>query len=327
MTNRLYDDSSLFSIVMPTKNRPIFLQRSLLFLENQDFSGQLLIVDGSDDPMSTENQWIIDSHTTLNIIYIHTGNLGNALTEMHQGLKNVTSKYSLMYHDDDFFFLDEIDKCIDFLENNSDYVSAKGRFVWLSQVQDKEFKFSNQPMYSFTEVVNERRLANMFDCYCHLFFSVIRREVFCHVLSHVPQYLDQGWFDQFASSLILGVRGKSHTFDGLFCIRQVHPDQHHRRIIQASPYSHFPMILASPDFSKSYQDFRKCLIDSCQNFVCIDNEQLGTILDHGLLSLLKRGFAGGTPPEHQDLEVMKQLQETGSVEQRKIRQVVSLIIK
>ena len=152
--------------------------------------------------------------------------------------------------------------------------------------------------------------------------SVVKREVFCHVLSHVPQYLGQGWFDQFALSLILGVRGKSYTSDGLFCIRQVHPEQHHRHIARDSPYSHFPMILASPDFSNIYQDFRRCLIENCRNFVSVDDGQLGSILDHGLLSLLNRGFVGPAPPEQQDLEIMKRLKETDSTEQQKIRQVL-----
>ena len=326
MENQLCNDPNLFTILIPTKDRPAFLKRALGFLYSQGFLGQILVIDGSNDDISFDNQQIVNNQATLNTIYIHT-NLGNAWTEMYQGLKGITSKYSLLYHDDDFFFLDEIDRCIDFLENNDDYVSAKGRFVFINQSQNKEIELVSQQMFSYTNATNEHRLMDIFNRYCHLFFSVTPREVFLQIADQIPKYLDYGWFDQFAHSLLIGVHGKSYTSDGLFCIRQCHPEQTHRRMIQNTPHLYFPQILASPDFSNIYQNFRKCLIRGCRDYVSVDDEKLGHILDQGLLLLLKRGFVGKAPPEQQDLDVIKRLKEPNSIEQQKVGQVLSYLMR
>lgn len=321
MLSRLYNDPNLFTIVIPTKNRPTFLARSFDFLESQGFTGQVLIADGSDDTSGNENQRITNDSRIFRTVYIHSGDLGHTLKESYEGLKEIKSKYILYCHDDDFYFLDEIDRCLGFLEHNEDYVSAKGCFIWLSRFPNKKNKLSSQKMFSYSDPIGESRLMSMFRRYCHLHFAVMRRDAFLYVAKQVPKYLGLGWFDQFAHTLIVGVLGKSHTFEGLYCIRQDHQGQHHRHMIKTSPYSHFPMILASPDFSKIYQDFRRCLITSCRNFVSVNDEELGKILDQGLLLLIKRGFVTTIPPEKWDLEVMKRLQKTDSAEQRKIHQV------
>ena len=49
MANRLCNDVDLFTIVMPTMDRPKFLKRSLDFLASQGFEGQVVIPDGSND--------------------------------------------------------------------------------------------------------------------------------------------------------------------------------------------------------------------------------------------------------------------------------------
>ena len=199
MANRLCNDVDLFTIVMPVKDRPEFLKRSLDFLTSQGFTGQVVIPDGSNDAMSFENKQIVDNQKEIKLVYVRTGgDFNNWWIEMYQGLKDIEFKYSLLCPDDDFFFLDEIDYCLDFLENNGDYVSAKGRFVWISRQYEKEtgqlrIQFDNMPMYSFTEPVVEHRIVDMFNRYCHLFFSVMRSDAFLNALEQVPKYFFDNW--------------------------------------------------------------------------------------------------------------------------------------
>ena len=180
MADRLCNDVNLFTIVMPVKDRPEYLRRSLNFLASQGFKGQMVIPDGSNDAMSFVNKQIVDDQKKIKLVYVRTGgDFSNWWIEMRQGLKDIECKYSLLYSDDDFFFLDEIDYCLNFLESNEDYVSARGRFVWigrkyeeLSESSQTRFAWwiESMPMYSFTEPVAERRIADMFNRYCHLFF-------------------------------------------------------------------------------------------------------------------------------------------------------------
>ena len=182
MANRLCNDVDLFTSVMPIKDHPEFLKRSLDFLTSQRFEGQIVIPDGSSKAMSFENKQIVDSQKKIKIVYVYTADISENMgwwIEMYQGLKDVEFKYSLLCPDDDFFFLDEIDYCLDFLENNEDYVSARGRFVWLWRLSEPaRVECLNMPMYSFTEPVTEHRIVDMFNRYCHGFYDIVRRNVF-----------------------------------------------------------------------------------------------------------------------------------------------------
>ena len=340
MKNRLCDNPDLFTIVMPIKDRPEYLKRSLDFLISQGFSGQVVIADGSSEDMSLENKQIVDNQKEIKIVYVYTadvsGNMGWWI-EMHQALEDIEFKYSLLYPDDDFFFLDEVDYCLDFLENNEDYVSARGRFVRIDQSynnngeigqlsESDQIVFSSMLMYSFTIPVVERRIADMFSLYCHGFYDIVRRDVFLHAIDQLPKYFSKcAWFDQFACTILCGIHGKTHTSPRLYCVRQHHSGQKQKRESKVDPYQHWPMLLVSPDFSDIYQSFRQCIIDNCREFVSIDDEELKLIIDHGLVALVKRGFNVGPPLEIQDSELLSRLKDSNSVDYQRILQTLPFL--
>ena len=158
-------------------------------------------------------------------------------------------------------------------------MSAKGRFLWIERYKNKDterlskpnrMRFKNLPMYSFTEFADERHIADMFNYYCHLFFSVMRGDAFLNALEQVPRYFPTtGWLDQFALTIVCGVRGKSHTSSRLYCVRQRHLAQDSARSAKTEPYRSWPRLLASPDFSEHCQNFRQCLIDGFRGFVFV----------------------------------------------------------
>ena len=341
MINRLCNNPDLFTIVMPIKDRPEFLRRSLNFLATQGFLGRVVIADGSNEDMNLENKQIVDSQQEIQIVYVHTadvsGNMGWWI-EMYQALKDKECKYSLLYPDDDFFFLDEVDHCLDFLENNQDYVSARGRFVWIDQSYNNNGEigqisasdqtvFSSMPMYSFTMSVVEHRITDMFSHYCHGFYDIVRRDIFLNVLNQIPKYFSKSaWLEQFACTILCGIHGKTHTSPQLYCIRQHHPDQGQAREARANPYRSWPMLLISPDFSDTYHSFRQCLIDNCREFVSIDDEELKLIIDRGLVALVKRGFGVGLPPlEIQDSELLSRLKDSNSIDYQRMLQTLPFL--
>ena len=70
MASRLCNDANLFTIVMPIKDRPEFLRRSLDFLTSQGFEGQVVIPDGSNKTSSSKNKQIVDSQKKIKIVYV-----------------------------------------------------------------------------------------------------------------------------------------------------------------------------------------------------------------------------------------------------------------
>ena len=96
MANRLCNDVDLFTIVMPTMDRPKFLKRSLDFLASQGFEGQVVIPDGSNDAMSFENKHIVDNQEEIKLVYMRTGgDFNNVWIDTYQALKDIEFKYSL----------------------------------------------------------------------------------------------------------------------------------------------------------------------------------------------------------------------------------------
>ena len=84
--------------------------------------------------------------------------------------------------------------------------------------------------------------------------------------------------------------------------------------------------MISPDFSDDYQRFRQCLIDSCQEFVSASEEQLKSIIDYGLVTLIKRGFGVRPPLERQDREPVSRLKDFSSLNHQRLRQVIQDVL-
>ena len=334
MKNRLCDNPDLFTIVMPIKDRPEFLRRSLDFLTSQGFEGQVVIPDGSNKTSSAKNKQIVDSQKKIKIVYVYTADISGNMgwwREMYEALKDLEFKYSLLYPDDDFFFLDEIDHCLDFLENNEDFVSARGRFAWVQRQHKKpsesnQVQFANMPMYSFTGPVTEHRIVHMFNAYCHGFFDIVRRHVFLNALDQILKYFSRSaWFDQFACTIICGIHGKIYTSSKLYCIRQSHSGQSQKSGGTSEPYLHWPMLLASPDFSEICHSFRQCLINSCRECTSVSEEELTSIIDHGLVALIRRGFGVRPPVETQDRDLLIRLKDSNSIDHRRMRQAIHFL--
>ena len=211
-------------------------------------------------------------------------------------------------------------------------MSAKGRFLWI-QRKNKDTKrlsepdrmrFKHLPMYSFTQFVDERHvvvICSIIIATC--FFSVMRGDAFLSALEQVPRYFPTtGRIDQFAFTIVCGVCGKSHTSARLYCVRQAHPAQGQYPTQAADQYRHWPMLLASPDFSENCQSFRWCLIDNCREFVSTSNELLTSVIDERLVTLIKRGFGVKSPLERQDRAPVSRLKDFSSLNHQRQRQVI-----
>ncbi len=107
------------TIIILTRNRPKYIKRQIDFIK--DWGAQIFILDGSD----TKNLFLHDlSKKEQNIKYVYnTRGFDVRLTHMKNQIK---TKYSMIMSDDEFFVKKSLEMCIDFLENNDDYVSCSG---------------------------------------------------------------------------------------------------------------------------------------------------------------------------------------------------------
>jgi glycosyltransferase domain-containing protein len=129
-------DKSL-TLVIATKNRPQNLAAVLKYYESTKFVYRILIADESDLKFKKLNLETLKSVTNLHIKYYDSGFKGIFDSYLFL-LANVDSDYVINSGDDDFFNIQTINKCIDFLSTHPEYVSAGGISIRILGLWDKK---------------------------------------------------------------------------------------------------------------------------------------------------------------------------------------------
>ncbi len=129
------------TILIPTINRHEYLGRALEYYRTMKFDGCIFIGDSSTGQQLQKNKDLVSNEKSLNIIYrvypnpphLHDGMVVQKMSE------EVSTKYVAQTGDDDFVVVPNIQKCIDFLENNPDFIGAHGSRVALKLRDDEPY--------------------------------------------------------------------------------------------------------------------------------------------------------------------------------------------
>ena len=166
----------LATVMIPTHNRPVFLQRSL------EYWGQ-----------SNYNVFIADSSTEryrealpANCHYEHMPNV-EYYTKCLEIVRKIDSKYIVPCADDDFHALGGVDSAIKFLETHPSYSTAKGRSI--------DFIFRNgeletYPIYTSDRDVGDKslelRMQNSLFPWISNVWAGFRKEIYQLCKKYIP---------------------------------------------------------------------------------------------------------------------------------------------
>lgn len=211
------DSIKEITLLIPTKNRSIFLKRVLSYYKNINFTGTLAIGDSSTGDYLIDNKKIYESmkgHININYDTFPDKNLCQT---SHELLKNVKTKYVAEVHDDNFIVPDSIGKCIDFLENNPSYSAARGLGISIKTKNDSPYgkliKCVKKKQPSSESDSASSRLASLYGDYSDIHYAVHRTEIWREVLknSHIR---DNNFFHVMttANTFILGKVKELDTF-------------------------------------------------------------------------------------------------------------------
>ena len=122
--------SSDLTILVPLKDRVQYTRRLVNYLDFIECPYKLLFADGGQTPEAEE--LLQDKNNFLNLDYEYIRYPYDAtLSDFHKKMASAVSKiqtpFTLLHDNDDFFVLETVQKCIDFLIKNSDHSSARGR--------------------------------------------------------------------------------------------------------------------------------------------------------------------------------------------------------
>ena len=160
----------MLTIVIYTYNRSFAVDRYLTFLENIPVKLKLIILDSSSN--NKTQKLLSKKKFNFKIKYKKFNSKIFYINKILKGLEIVKTKYVVINPDDDFYLPNELIKCINFLEKNKDYTSARGRsynYDYYHNLENFGFKISkcgqeesvnNNDPYLRIENYNNSRGAN-----------------------------------------------------------------------------------------------------------------------------------------------------------------------
>jgi len=152
-------ENPLVSVVIPTYNRAEYVKKAVESVLNQTYKKiEIIVVDGSpnDETEKTLQPYLVNSQ--INYIHrneIHDGtekDKGNLAQARNQAIRIAKGKYIATLDDDDFWSNErKLEKQVQFLENNPDYVACGGGSIVIF-----EKSFLKKPSTLFAPLPQEK---------------------------------------------------------------------------------------------------------------------------------------------------------------------------
>lgn len=217
-------------------NRPSFVERLIRYYVAMKFKGRLIIGDGSEEGNFSQTQAICSEFSSnLNIRHLHLP--GCSVAEaVREANSVINTKYICLVGDDDFIVPSSAANCIEFLEDNPDYVAAHGVGILLSGSDQNPSKVNNVSYYEQPQIVDDtvaQRVSSHLKNYSVTLFSVHRKESWSSMFEDsAPPYRSQFCRDKTFSAELLPcclsvAAGKVAQIEGLYLVRQNHDDRYH----------------------------------------------------------------------------------------------------
>jgi len=129
----------LLTILIPTKNRHLLLDRSLLYYVKSSIHVRIIIADSSDDALRNNTKKIFDKYSnSLNVDYFHVPENIEPSAKNNIAIDMVRTPYVLAIGDDDFPLKSSIETILSKLEKDSSIAAAFGDRIAITQVSNKE---------------------------------------------------------------------------------------------------------------------------------------------------------------------------------------------
>ena len=122
------------TIIIPTRNRTKYIKRQIEHIKN--WGSYIFLLDGSD-----EKNLFLENLQKENpkIKYIYNP---NGVFARFEYMKNkIETKYAMLMADDEFIVQSSLEKCVEFLEINNEYVSCSGIAVGFMTSLKNEVKY------------------------------------------------------------------------------------------------------------------------------------------------------------------------------------------
>jgi len=288
------------TIIIPTKNRHLFLLRLLSYYKSLDFKGYLAIADSSNGKHLKKNiKMMKEFESYLNILYLECPDMGynKAIINI---LPLVKTEYVAQLNDDDFLIPSGLSQFIQFLNNNQNYSAVHGLGVSIKTLNSDQFgniiKCVKKTQPSTDSNTASERFMDIMGNYSDVNYSLQRIKDYKRIYNFQGRdnhFLDDNNFSCTLSSAIIPVLGKVKEIDVLYLVRHIQ-DKPYRTEYQLNPCSW----LSHNDWQSNYLKFKDFIKELLMEVDGISNEVSNENFDKGFivyLSIWLSQFASREP--------------------------------
>ncbi len=249
-----------YTILIPTINRINFLKRILNYYNSFEEDFKIIIGDSSTDENKLINKKNMSTFSNLDILYFdHYSSKINSHYKFADMVNYADKKYCVFCADDDFVIPNGINQSVTFLEKNSDFSVAQGRFIGFSIKNSKNKglkQFHWIPIYTNESIIfsdpKDRMYEHLSNYTLPTLFAVHRTELLKMVYKELlNSKVDPMQFGEFLPSILDLIYGKKKSLDVLYAARQLN-----------SRVGYWPSLLEymkDGKYDEEYIKFKNCL--------------------------------------------------------------------
>lgn len=242
----------MLTLLIPTADyRLKYFYELLDWLVQNSCKYKLLVADFGVDPIEEKLSKYCNS---LDIEYLYNGKIPY-FEHILRAADRIQTKYCLFHPDDDFMFMDVIDKSIKILEDRPDIEVSQGKAMRYVEGVNP-LGFSPYQMLSIMDASPLDRLANLSSSYNHQMYLVQRTKSFIDKMTAGQKFSNDVMFWQYYDSAYSVIKGKSNVFDNLGFIRRIHNDGWGMGHVKTKDKTVFPYLITQPDFSEKFSTFQ-----------------------------------------------------------------------
>ena len=309
------------TIIIPTYNRPNHLRRILDYYNKYGTDFNIIVGDSSSKINKKINKKTVSLFSNLNIQYLN--NYSSKINLYHKtfdALNYVNTKYTVFCADDDFITPNGINKSVDFLEKNPDFIVAQGYYLlfYLKNKNNRKKDFywtshlyNNQ--VTFPEI-KSRLIFYLSNYQVLTFYGVRKTKYLKKFLKEIIKFTDGYAFSEMLLTNLGAVYGKIKCLDILYGAREIEGG----KCIARKSLIDF---IKEGAYNKKYVKFRECLSIHLSKKSSLTIEESKKLIDEIMPSCLKNIYK--TYHQSPRVKIIKFLNklELPSWMQEKIRQL------
>jgi len=165
-----------FRIIIPTYNRPHFLDRMIEYYKHYDYEQNIIIADGSKSPWEGRNK--------TKAKYYHMSETP-FIQRVNKIIEEIDVSYICFGSDDDFIFPSSIERIFNFLKHNDDYSAGHGYYLF-SYVSNNKISYGLHYENKYFDNVDDdvvQRILHTFTKHFQQNYSLIKKEIWINYLN------------------------------------------------------------------------------------------------------------------------------------------------